>query len=213
MMVEGALTGLSVTWAISAFSFALSMSATPGPNNAMVAASGATFGFGRTWPHILGISFGFPLMVVAVAVGANGILHRYPIVHEGLKWLGAAYLLWLAWKIATARPVGVVAGEMTGGGPVGFIQALLFQWVNPKAWIIAVGAIATYTQPDSPALMAQVLALALMFLLVCIPATALWTGIGAGAARLLRTPTALRTFNRVMAGLLALSLIPLLLGE
>lgn len=212
-MIMDLPASISLAWLTSAFAFAVAMSATPGPNNAMVAASGATFGFARTWPHILGISLGFPLMVIAVAVGANGILHRYPQIHTVLKWLGAAYLLWLAWKIGSARPVGLVNGAPGRQRPITFIQALLFQWVNPKAWVIAVGAIATYTDPGNGALIVQVAILAVMFLLVCIPATALWTGIGAGAARVLRTPTGLRLFNLTMAGLLIASLIPLLAGE
>lgn len=105
--------GLGWAWFGSALAFALSMSATPGPNNAMVTASGATWGFRRTVPHLLGISLGFPAMLVAVALGAGGVLRAHPWLHEALRWVGAAYLLWLAWRIAVAEP------GRTGCRPVG----------------------------------------------------------------------------------------------
>jgi threonine/homoserine/homoserine lactone efflux protein len=201
------MDAISYEWLLSATAFAVSMSATPGPNNAMVASSGATFGVARTMPHVLGISVGFPLMLVAVALGADGVLRRFPELHMVLKWVGAAYLLWLAWHIATAHPDAAEGGGRRAR-PLNFLEAALFQWVNPKAWVIALGAVATYTSAD--AVLLEVLLLAAIFLVVCVPSTALWTGIGAGAARLLRSPRALRRFNVAMALLLVASLLPLL---
>ena len=195
------------------------MSATPGPNNAMVAASGATWGFRRTLPHMLGISLGFPVMLVAVAFGAGELLRTRPWAHDALRWIGAAYLLWLAWHIAVARPKAPAASEgpadpaPAGGRPLGFVRAVLFQWVNPKAWVIAAGAVVTYTTSSGHALLAQAALLAAIFLVIILPATALWTLIGVGAARLLRTPRALHRFNLAMAALLVASLLPLLRGE
>lgn len=193
----------------SATAFAVSMAGSPGPNNAMVTASGATWGFRRTLPHMLGIAIGFPVMLLAVALGAGEVLRAYPWVHEALRWVGAAYLLWLAWTIASARPAGAAA---TGGGrPLSFLQAALFQWVNPKAWVIALGAVVTYTTAAGGALLVQAGLMAALFLVVTLPVVALWTMVGVGAARLLRTPAALRWFNLAMAALLVASLVPLLL--
>lgn len=201
-------------WLLSATGFAIAMSATPGPNNVMVTSSGATYGFARTVPHIFGISVGFAVMLAAVALGAGEVLHAYPAIHQALKWIGAAYLVWLAWRIATARPkpkgtdeAGTTRAKRRGR-PLNFLEAALFQWVNPKAWVIALGAVATYTTAGG-AVVGQALLLALIFFVACVPSTALWTAIGAGAARLLRTERALRIFNLVMAALLVASLATL----
>ena len=202
-----------LTWLFSASTFALSMTATPGPNNAMVAASGATFGFARSLPHMAGIALGFPLMLVAVALGAGDILRAAPALHDVLRWAGIAYLLWLAFKIATARPVPPAAAADKAGKaarPLTFLQAALFQWINPKAWVIALGAIATYTSAGGRTVAVQAVALAVIFLLVTVPTVAFWTLTGVGAARALRTARGLRAFNLVMAALLVASLLTLL---
>lgn len=199
-------------WFASASAFALSMAATPGPNNAMVTASGASWGFRRTLPHMLGVSVGFPLMLLAVALGAGGAIRDHPWLHEALRWVGVAYLVWLAWRIASADPsVGDDEGgeARSGGRPLSFPQAALFQWVNPKAWVIALSAVATYTTAQGVVVQAAVLAA--IFLLVTLPVLAGWTLVGVGAARLLRSRAALRGFNLTMAALLLASLAPLLL--
>ena len=197
-----------MAWLVPAVAFAVAMSATPGPNNAMVAASGASFGFRRTLPHMLGITVGFPIMLVAVALGAGEPLRTLPWLHEALRWVGAAYLLWLAWHIAATRPEA--ADKRAGASrPLTFTQAALFQWVNPKAWVIAASAIVTYTSGGG-AVLAQAAALAVVFLVVTLPTIAFWTSVGVGAARVLRSPRALRLFNLAMAALLVASLLPLL---
>ena len=202
------MTGLE--WYISTAAFALSMSATPGPNNTMLTASGAAWGFRRTVPHMAGITVGFPAMLLAVSLGAGEVLRSRPWLHDALRWLGVAYLLWLAWHIARARPA--VAGQSRSSGrPLGFGQAALFQWINPKAWVIAAGAVVTYTTASGPALLGQAATIAAIFLVVSVPSTAVWTMAGVGASRLLRTPASLRVFNLVLAGLLVLSLAPLVL--
>ncbi len=216
----------SLAWLASALAFALAMAATPGPNNAMVTASGASWGFRRTLPHICGISIGFPVMLLAVALGAGAVLRSRPWVQETMRWIGAAYLLWLAWRIATAIPRTPAAGpdragpDRAGmaredGRPLSFVQAALFQWVNPKAWVIALGAVVTFTTAGSesvgPGSAWRGALLAAVFLAVILPTTAFWTLVGVGAARVLRTPAALRRFNLAMAALLVASLVPLLL--
>ena len=200
-----------MAWYASTVAFAVSMSATPGPNNTMLTASGAAWGFRRTVPHMAGITVGFPAMLLAIALGAGEVLRARPWLHDALRWIGAAYLLWLAWHIASARPSS--GPGKAGGRPLGFARAALFQWVNPKAWVIAAGAVVTYTTASGPALVAQAATLALIFLVVSVPSTAVWTLAGVGASRLLRTPAALRWFNLALAGLLVASLLPLLWGE
>ena len=201
-------------WLASVLAFATAMSATPGPNNTMLAASGAIWGLRRTVSHMLGVAIGFPVMIVAVALGAAGPLRALPWIEEALRWVGAAYLLWLAWRIAMAQPeMDSAHPEASRRRPFTFLQAAMFQWVNPKAWIIAVNAIITYTSASRGSLAAQALALAGTFLIVTLPTTLFWTSVGVGAAQVLRTPRRLRTFNLVLAGLLVASLLPLLRGE
>ena len=202
---------MDLGWFASAIAFAVSMSATPGPNNTMVTASGAAWGFRRTLPHMAGVTVGFPAMLLAVALGAGEVLRSRPWLHDALRWVGAAYLLWLAWHIATARPA--TPGQAPAGRPIGFAKAALFQWVNPKAWVIAAGSVVTYTTATGNALIAQAAMLALIFLAATFACTAFWTMAGVGASRLLRSPAAVRRFNLVLAGLLVISLVPLLQGE
>jgi threonine/homoserine/homoserine lactone efflux protein len=188
-------------WLAPAAGFALAMSATPGPNNAMVAASAANFGLRRTLPHVLGISLGFPAMLVLVGFGATELLAASPGLQTALRWVGAAWMLWLAWRIAGAEPS--LPGAEARSRPMTLAQAALFQWVNPKAWLIAGGAIASFGNSAW---------LAAIFVVAAFGSLLVWAAIGLGTARLLRTPKALRWFNRAMALLLALSLVPMLLG-
>jgi threonine/homoserine/homoserine lactone efflux protein len=199
-----------IGWLASVTGFALAMSASPGPNNTMVAASAANFGLWRTVPHILGVALGFPAMLVLVSLGAAEVLRASPALEQGLRWVGAAWLLWIAWRIATAAPAAPGAeGTGRASRPMGVLEAALFQWVNPKAWLIAAGAIAAYT--GSPAgLAAEAGLLAGIFALAAAASLVGWAAIGAGAARLLVRPGAMRAFNRAMAALLVLSLVMVL---
>ena len=201
------MTTEGVAWLGSAVAFAVAMSATPGPNNALVAASGARFGMWRTVPHMLGIALGFPVMLVAVALGAGEVLQSQRWLQAGLRWVGAAYLLWLAWSIARSPPQ-LARGE-AGRRPMGFVRAALFQWVNPKAWVIAVGAVVTFTSGDRR--FGQAMVLAAVFTVVCLLSVLFWTGVGVGASRMMRTERALRRFDLAMAALLAASLVPVLM--
>ena len=186
-------------------SFAVSTTITPGPNNVMVTASGANFGYRRTIRHILGISLGFPVMVVAVGLGLGGLFHALPEAHIVLKILGCAYILWMAWRIAVADGMGGAGAKP--GTPFTFLQAAGFQWVNPKAWVMAVGAITAYTSAGGYFYL-EIVLIALIFLLVCIPSISIWTLFGVAIGRILTARKWLRAFNAVMALLLVASLIP-----
>ncbi|RLJ59073.1 threonine/homoserine/homoserine lactone efflux protein [Litoreibacter meonggei] len=184
--------------------FAFVSSITPGPNNLMLMASGANFGFRRSIPHMLGISIGFILMVFLVGVGLVQVFDSYPMSHLILKVASAAYMSWLAWKIANAAPPK--KGEV-GGTPMTFFQAAAFQWVNPKAWAMALTAITLYAPDRSIYAVALV---ALIFGAVNGPSVSTWTIMGQQMRRLLTNPARLRMFNIAMAGLLVASLYPLL---
>lgn len=188
--------------------FAVATSVTPGPNVLMVAAAAANHGVRATVPHMLGITIGFAAMLLIVGLGLAGPFAAWPLLHAVLKWGGAAWLLLLAWKIARAG----APGEGPSRPPLGFVGAALFQWVNPKAWMIAIAAIPAFTTPAGDTL-AETLRIAGAFALVCFPCTAVWAFLGAGAARLLHTPAMLRGFNMAMAVLMVLSLVPAFLDR
>ena len=183
--------------------FSISMTITPGPNNVMVTASGVNFGYKKTLPHILGITFGFPVMIALIGLGLGSVFKSFPIIHPILKYIGAAYLLYLAYKIATFSGFDTNSDR---NKPFTFLQAVLFQWVNPKAWSIAVGAIATYTSVDNNVFF-EVLLIAFVFCIVCFPCVSLWAIIGTNIKRLLTTDYYRKIFNISMACLLVISLV------
>jgi len=202
---------MDAAWLAAATGFAVSMSATPGPNNAMAAASGARFGLRRPLPQLLGVALGFPAMLVLVALGAAELLQRSTALQAALRWVGAAWMLWLAWQLATApAPAPEAAAPAATARPMRLWQAALFQWVNPKAWIIAAGAIAAYTGTNAGVL-ADALALAAIFAPAAFLSVLAWAAMGRGVARVLR-PRALAWFNRAMAALLVASLVPMVWG-
>lgn len=188
--------------ALIAFAFVTSI--TPGPNNLMLMASGANFGFRRTIPHMLGVGIGFTVMVVLVGVGLIGLFDRYPLIYTGLKVLSVAYLLWLAWKIATAA---APKGTDAQGTPITFVQAALFQWVNPKAWAMALTAVTLYA-PDKA--LSTITLVAVVFGCINLPSVGSWTLLGQQMQRLLTSRRRLQVFNVSMAAMLVASLIPLL---
>jgi threonine/homoserine/homoserine lactone efflux protein len=190
--------GMDVLPSLLAFAFASSV--TPGPNVIMVAASAANHGVRATVPHMAGITLGFPAMIVLVGLGLAGPFAVSPTLHLVLKWVGSAWLLWLAWKIARAG----TPGEGEAKPPLGFLGAAAFQWVNPKAWMLALAAIPAFSTPGGNVL-AETLLIAGTFLVVSPPALAVWAVVGRGAARLLRSPGRLRAFNVTMALLLVAS--------
>jgi len=183
--------------------FAFSISITPGPNNTMVLASGANFGLRPTIPHLLGIDLGFAVMIIAVGVGIGGLFVAFPSLHTVLRAAGALYLIYLAWKIASAGGPGRDAGRKQ---PLSFLQAASFQWVNPKGWIAATGTVATYTPQNG--FFENLLIVTAIFALVMGPCITLWAAVGMSLRRLLSDPAYLRTFNVAMAVLLVASLYP-----
>lgn len=189
--------------------FALVTSITPGPNNAMLMASGLNFGFVRTIPHMFGISLGFPVMLVAVGLGFGAVFSAWPFLHRVLEIIGALYLLYLAWQIARAGSSEVE--DSSKARPMSMLEAAAFQWVNPKAWIIATGAVAVLLKPES--FMSGLVMLAVLYGIVNFPCIALWAAGGEFIGRALKRPDQRKIFNVSMAGLLAASvLLPYLLG-
>ena len=182
--------------------FAFVTSVTPGPNNMMLLASGVNFGLRRTLPHMLGISVGHSLMVFVLGLGVAGAIQTSPRAGVVLKVVSVGYMLWLAWKIAHAAAPGE---GRTGGTPFSFLQAAAFQWVNPKAWAMALGAVAAYAPSGSIGAVALVAAI---FACVNLPSVTLWAAAGQAMRRWLQAPGRLRAFNWTMAGLLVLSLVP-----
>lgn len=186
--------------------FAFAASVTPGPNNALVTANAAANGWRAIWPHMLGIGAGFSLMIMLVGLGLAGVLARYPLLAAAMRWGSMAWLVWLAWKIATG-PTGAAAA---GGMRFGFAKAMLFQWVNPKAWLLALSIAAAWVRPDAPAV-PQLLVIGAVFFLVTPPSCIPWALLGDGAARLVGHGPRMRLFNIAMAVLLVASMIPLVL--
>ena len=185
--------------------FAFASSITPGPNNIMLLASGANFGLRRTVPHMLGISGGHALMVALVGLGLLQLFLAIPWLKPALMIASAAYLFWLAWKIANAAPPG--ARDATGR-PFSFVQAAAFQWVNPKAWYMAIYAQTNFAPEQSGYWGA--LAVALVFAVVNLPSVTVWAAMGTKLRRWLDGPGRLRAFNITMALLLVASLYPML---
>lgn len=192
---------------IALISFATVSSFTPGPNNLMLMASGTNFGFARTIPHSLGVIVGYTAMVLLVGIGLSGVFTAVPALHDVMKSFCVAYLLYLAWKIATAPPPG--EGPIRAK-PMTFTQAALFQWINPKGWTMALTAASAYAVSDD---FWSYAIIALVFGLIGVPSNGLWMVMGVQARRLLSNPRALRAFNIGAALLLVGSLYPLVFSH
>lgn len=191
---------------IAAFAFVTAV--TPGPNNVIALSSGVTHGFRATMPMIWGVSLGFPAMQFAVALGLGTVLAALPWAYPAIQISGALYLLWLAWKIGISSDLGLTdSSDPANAKPVTFLQSCLFQWVNPKAWIIAVGGLATYVPADN--FWPSVALFTVTFCVVSWPATALWAGFGVLLQRWLGSKRRIRAFNIAMAALLTISLLPI----
>ncbi|MDT4817924.1 LysE family translocator [Achromobacter agilis] len=186
--------------------FALVSSITPGPNNVMLASSGLNFGFRRSVPHLLGVNLGFTLMIFLVGIGLGSVFQQVPQLYTVLKYAGAAYLLYLAWKIANS---GSMDDGEARGKPFTFLQAAAFQWVNPKAWVMAVGVVATYTPQNG--FFANLVIATIVCGIVNLPSIGIWVTFGTALRRVLHKPWAIRAFNVSMALLLVASLYPVAL--
>lgn len=186
--------------------YAFVASITPGPNNLMLLASGVNFGFRLTIPHIFGIGVGFVVLLLAVGFGLGAVLTAFPALHMVLKVAGAVYLLYLAWKIAMSRSMDS-KGEQNAR-PLTFLDAAAFQWVNPKAWVMAITAMAVYSNPDKPFL--SVLVISAAFGIVNFPCVSVWAGFGTALRGFLADPVRLKWFNIAMGLMLAATLWPML---
>ncbi|MGJ5181734.1 LysE family translocator [Bradyrhizobium oligotrophicum] len=189
---------------IAFVTFAFVMAFTPGPNNIMLLSSGVTYGFRRTVPHIMGVSFGFAFMVGAVGFGLATVFINYPVLQQVLKYLGAAYLIYLA--VAIAMSGATKPEESRGRGPMSFWGAVLFQWVNAKGWVMVLSTITAYAAIASfPANVALQVAISFV---MAVGSTITWTLFGTALRPLLSSEGAVRAFNILMAVLLLASLYP-----
>lgn len=190
--------------------FAAVSSITPGPNNLMLMASGINFGFARTVPHMLGVALGFTIMIVLVGLGVIQIFDAIPGAYAAIRWASVAYLLYMAWGIATTRPKVPSDPDSGGSKPFTFMQAALFQWVNPKAWTMALTAVSAYTPRAEPTLGLAIVAL--VFGAINLPSVGSWALLGAKMRRFLADPAKMRAFNIVAALLLVATLYPVVFG-
>jgi threonine/homoserine/homoserine lactone efflux protein len=203
---------MDTAWIAAVSGFAIAMAGTPGPNNAIAIASGANYGFRGTLPFISGVTIGVASIILVVGAVGTPIMAE-PRIRTILKWAGILYLLWLAWRIGSARPPARDAGnkEETAGKPLTVVQGALFQLVNPKLWVMVAGAVVTYgSAAGNTGALAVATALGLIFGTATFASVVAWTLIGVGTGRLIRTERAMRLFNWTMAALLVLSLVPVL---
>ena len=191
--------------AVLAFTFVAGV--TPGPNNIMLFSSGVNHGVKKSIPHYLGICFGFPLMVAAVGFGMGNVFRKFPEIHVIIQVLGVVYLLFLSWKIANA---GQASETSNISAPLTFFQATLFQWINPKAWVIAIGAISTYTLPDN--VTQSIIWIIIAYFLMGFLAMGIWLFFGSILQNLLKDEKINHFFNWAMALLLVLSIFPMILS-
>jgi threonine/homoserine/homoserine lactone efflux protein len=203
---------MTIDFILAIFLFCFASCATPGPNNLMLLASGVNFGFARTLPYMMGINLGFGVMVFLVGLGLARLFDLYPSLHALMKWGSIAFMLYLSWKIATATaPDAAQAITGKASQPMRWWQAAIFQWINPKGWVMGLSAISAYVpQQNGSASMPHLVVLALMFIVVNIPVGMVWTLFGVRLRTWLADDTHRRWFNYGMAGTLVLSLIPMI---
>lgn len=193
-----------VVMALAVFAFVTSVS--PGPGNLLLLASAANFGFVRSVPQILGITLGFKSVLLGVGLGLGAVLAAAPALAAAIRIAGAAYLLYLAWRIASSR--APLKDAEAAARPLTFLESAAFQWVNPKAWAVAMTTMAVYASPDAP--LASVLLISIAFSVINLPSVAVWAGFGLILKGVLSDPRRLRWFNVGMGALLAASLWPVL---
>jgi len=189
--------------AVAFLLFAVAAAGTPGPSNLLLTATGANVGVLRGLPCLFGVTIGMGVMMFVVAFGLGSVVLANPTVLRAFNWIGAAFLLWLAWNIATAGRSDAAAGRK----PVGFVGAAAFQWINPKSWLVCASAAGAYLNAGSGSALAQAMAFGALFILASLPCCFVWLAFGATAQRFLRTERARRAFNIAMGALLAGSVI------
>jgi threonine/homoserine/homoserine lactone efflux protein len=175
----------------------------------MLMTSGVKYGLGRTLPHLTGVILGFALMIAVVGLGLDILFERFPQILPIMRVAGSIYMIWLALKIALAKPIGEVE---PGGRPISFLGAAGFQWVNPKAWVMALSALATYAGVLD-GYTHSVLFIAALCALMAVPCGGVWMVFGASLRRLLMNPRVIRPFNWTMAALLVASIAPTLFDQ
>jgi threonine/homoserine/homoserine lactone efflux protein len=189
--------------AVAFLIFAVVAAVTPGPSNVMVTTAGANAGILRGLPCLFGVTTGMALMMFLVPLGLGSLVLAHPLALRALNWGGAAFLLWLAWKIATSASLD----STVGGDPVGYVGAAVFQWVNPKAWLVTASAAGTFLHADSGSPVTQAASLGGLFALAALPSGFVWLAFGASVHHVLGTRRRLRAFNITMGVLLALSIV------
>lgn len=187
---------------ISLFMLAVSLTLPPGPNNVMLASSGANFGVRRTVPHIAGIMIGLPSMFIIVGFFLGQVFEASALLREAIRWLAVGVMLWLAWKIMTSGGISSASG---GARPMRYYEAAAFQWINPKAWAMVIAVTAQFISGDNAGTVIPIVTL--VFIGVGICSAMVWVGFGAGITRWLNTPGRLMWFNRAMALMIALSVL------
>jgi threonine/homoserine/homoserine lactone efflux protein len=188
------------------FLFAIATSVSPGPNNIMVMSSGANYGIKQSFPMLAGICIGFPVMVITIGLGMGSIFKLYPEILIAMNIVGTLYLLYLAYLIGTASPQSI---ENNNSKPLTFVQAALFQWVNPKAWIMATGAVSAYVTSQSDPFN-QIILIALVFFVISLPSVGVWLIFGVSLKSFMANRHKQKIFNMFMSMLLILSLLPAL---
>jgi threonine/homoserine/homoserine lactone efflux protein len=183
--------------------FSVAAAGTPGPSNVLLTATGAHVGVLRGLPALLGVALGMTVMMFLVAFGLGHVILSHPVILKTVKWIGVIVLIWLAWKIATAQS----GGADGAAHPVGLVGAAVFQWVNPKSWLVCASAAATFLDEAAGSAGTQSVTLGLLFFLACLPSCFPWLAFGAVMQRLLRSERAFRVFHGVMGLLLAGSVI------
>ncbi len=201
------MTAAVTTLVLAFLPFAVSMSFTPGPNNLMLANAGARFGFARTLPHQSGVVLGFAVMTLTVGLGVAGLIKAAPLFYTVMKYASLLYLVYLAWRIATAEKVRSVEASPC---PMSFLHAALFQWINPKAWIMALSAMTAFTTRGVDVRL-QVSVITVVLAIVGIASTSTWAVFGLVISRYLTTPRRRIAFNWTMATLLIISVVPVLI--
>lgn len=186
--------------------FGAAMLFTPGPNNIMLMASGLNYGFRRTLPHVAGVTLGFSFLVAVIGLGLGAVFAAYPVLHTILKYAGTAYLVYLSVMIARSGPAET--GSTGEGRPMTFLGAAMFQWVNVKGWVIAVGAVTAYAAIAAYPL--NIVMLSVLLFVIGLGSSLSWVVLGTSLQPLVRSPRAVRIFNVVMAMLLLASLYPVL---